>query len=287
MPPTDFPALSQSWTAWQVALAVLVAVVPAAACGLMLWRSFVPKTRLGWGWVLFAQVSFLAVMFAFDQERQASRFANDSGSVSGTMLSIASAGLYAFLVMVVVCLLGVIERFVSTEDTVRAGVMSHLLLAVTGGLCSFPFLVPRVASGPRTPMSVCRNRMQAISLGLVSHAETFPQQPIPAASAGTPPISWRLKLAPFLNAAEQYNAYNPAQPWDSKANHPVACSAVEVLTCPADLPRSDPLGRKYTSYAMLTGPRAAFPDGRPAPDLDIRGKSNSAIMIEACGRWIV
>ena len=151
-------------------------------------------------------------------------------------------------------------------------------------LCLLP-TTPSAREAAR--MTQCRNNMKQIGLALYNYHDQF--EMFPAATAGDPLVSWRVRILAYLDQAHLYNAYRFEQPWDSNENLDHARTTIPVFVCPSNKlqPReADQL--KATAYAMLIGPRAF---GRLDGEVrlkDVTDETTTTIaVIEACGRNIV
>ncbi len=146
--------------------------------------------------------------------------------------------------------------------------------------------------GRRVPLqSLCKFQLRTIGVPFQNFSEMhgrFPDSTL--LPDGLPPLSWRVEILPFLDRSDIYNAYNQKSGWNAGSNTPVAQFNVKDYTCPA-VPvaeRQDPYGRFYTSYVALNGADAAFPAGRGRPLEEFSdGRSNTALISEACGQKIV
>ena len=133
----------------------------------------------------------------------------------------------------------------------------------------------------------CRCRLKMLGLAMHNHHDRYGA--FPAASAGDVPVSWRVKLLPFLDRAALHARYDTTARWDEPANHPVVIETVNTYRCPTDcavLPPPGPDDPKPASFAMLTGPQTIGGDNvTAAKTADFSdGTSNSIAIIEACGQ---
>jgi hypothetical protein len=105
---------------------------------------------------------------------------------------------------------------------------------------------------------------------------------------GTPAISWRVKLLPWLEQKQLYEKYEPNFAWDTKENRNVAQTQVATYTCPSEPNFVSPDGGRYTSFAMLENSDLSannpkrLPVSRKSDD-----QQNRILLIESCGSNIV
>lgn len=103
----------------------------------------------------------------------------------------------------------------------------------------------------------------------------------PAAASGTPPnqVSWRVTIAPYLDAVQVAEEYDTNQPWDSVANAPFVPMIPDVLVSPGDT--TVPFG--HTNTLVLVGEETFFsPDGsRTSTDQVRDGMSTTILLVEA------
>lgn len=150
------------------------------------------------------------------------------------------------------------------------------------------------ASLPRVPQareaarrSQCNNNMKQIGLALFKFEEAH--MALPRASAGDPPVSWRVVVLPFLDGKERFDQYDRALPWDDPKNELVAQRQFEPLMCPSHHPPlTDSLKRYFTDYVMLTGLGTVSPGDRDIRRRDLTdGATNTALVVEATGLNVV
>ena len=150
---------------------------------------------------------------------------------------------------------------------------------------------------PQTPAareaarrSQCRNNLKQIALALHNYADVTSGM-FPAAATGTPAVSWRVTVLPFLNTVngvELRRRYQLDLAWDDAANEPIAQTANSELTCPSNPSGMDDRERYYTAYVMPTGAGTISPDVQGTYRDDIPdGTANTMLVVEACGLEIV
>jgi len=134
-----------------------------------------------------------------------------------------------------------------------------------------------------------RNNLKQIALAMHMFHDTYRRLP-PAVLEQTTeqwqeakPYSWRVALLPFLNQQDLYQQYRFDEPWDSPANLQVLEKMPDVYRAAGDPPDST-----STSYFVLVGPGAVFPEAGAMPlrkgtgFREIRdGTANTLLVVEA------
>ncbi len=160
---------------------------------------------------------------------------------------------------------------------------------VTGSLsCSLipiavliALLLPAVqAAREAARRSQCINNLKQIGLALHNYHSAegrFPPAAIIGAD-GTPLLSWRVAILPYLEREGLYRRFKLDEPWDGPHNKPLLAEMPPVFACPSD-PVSPPT---TTHYQVIVGPGAFF-DGKDGIRLaDITdGTSNTLAAVEA------
>ncbi|MGZ0172843.1 MAG: DUF1559 domain-containing protein [Planctomycetales bacterium] len=146
--------------------------------------------------------------------------------------------------------------------------------------------VPQVREAARR--SQCKNNLKQLGLALSNYADIY--EAFPASQTGTPPMSWRVGIASYIDSNDILETYDETQTWDSLANESVAKRRCPVYACPSrrsPIGRADRRGRILTDYAMTTGDGtlANLKSRTPAGITD--GTSNTLAIVEASGLNIV
>lgn len=154
------------------------------------------------------------------------------------------------------------------------------------GACVW-FSLPVVVGGPAALRSQCKNNLRIIGLGLhqaLDETGNFP----PAVSSLPTPRSWRVDLLPWIDHAPLRQQYDDSSAWDSSRNEPFARMQISSYICPANFNPKDQQGRYYTAYAAVAGPGTILGQEPAKQPRDVKdGLSNTALIIEACGREII
>jgi prepilin-type processing-associated H-X9-DG protein len=132
----------------------------------------------------------------------------------------------------------------------------------------------------------CQDKLTRIGLALYEYCEAQGHFPAPAVAArdGTPLLSWRVALLPYLGYRALYEQFRLDEAWDSPHNRRLLSKMPAEFACPAAARRS--AGR--TGYVVIVGPKfelgsvnTPFEPGRGA---DLRefddGTSNTVLVLE-------
>lgn len=103
-------------------------------------------------------------------------------------------------------------------------------------------------------MQTSKERLRQIAQAMHRYNDahgSFPPQAV-LLPDGTPGLSWRVLLLPYLGQADLYRQFNPRQPWDGPTNRPLLAKMPEVYR-----PVVGAVGDR-TYYQVFVGPGAAF-----------------------------
>jgi prepilin-type processing-associated H-X9-DG protein len=158
-----------------------------------------------------------------------------------------------------------------------AGVAVLGLLACGGVM--FALLAPAVNSARGAAQRTqCSNNLKQIGLAMHNYNDANGSLP-PAYQTdgnGKPMHSWRVLIAPYLNAA---SIYDMNQAWDSPVNASAKSTMPQVYNCP-----SDPNQGQFTDYVVVTGPETIFDGDKGTKFSGITdGLSNTIMVVEATG----
>jgi hypothetical protein len=125
--------------------------------------------------------------------------------------------------------------------------------------------------------------LQQIALAMYNYESAnarFP--PAYLGPIGTPLLSWRVALLPYLGETTLYNQFDLTKPWDDPANIGLLSLMPAVFRSPLD-----PLGSTEASYLVGVGSNTMFP-GSPGVTLGSisDGTSNTILVGESYGSSI-
>lgn len=236
------------------------------------------------GWLDFWLLLFCAVGFPFALSYLATQLPNYTGPfVAG----------YAILseVVLVLSLLMIAWRLKKqSKGRFAFNVLASLLvLGLVIGLC-----LPAVPSAREAARRMaCSNAIRQIGLALINTRSTIHDlsqlPPSNRKSAdGTPALSWRVKLLPWLEQNQLFKTYDPTHAWDTNANKSVAQTQVATYTCPSEPNYVSPDGGRYTSFAMLENSDQSANNPKRLPVFrKSDDQQNRILLIESCGSNIV
>jgi hypothetical protein len=95
---------------------------------------------------------------------------------------------------------------------------------------------------------------------------------------GTPLFSWRVALLPYLGEEKLYAQFDREQPWNHPKNALLLAKMPQVFANPA---LSADTTREQTCFQLLTGPKAAFHEGRMVKKADLKdGPGQTLLLVE-------
>jgi hypothetical protein len=187
-------------------------------------------------------------------------------AVASLVLGILSCGLMIFTgIPAIVCGIMGLNRIARSERDPAGPRLTGQGMAITGLILSslttllLPLLValllPAIQAARQAARRVqCMNQLQEIGTAMLRHEDTTGVLPAAITGAdGTPLLSWRVAILPYIEQKSLYEQFHLDEPWDSEHNRSLIPLMPMVYACPsADM---EP-GR--TTYLLLDGPGAAF-----------------------------
>lgn len=163
--------------------------------------------------------------------------------------------------------------------------------ATTGMVLSVVFMVLHqmllclLSAGEHAKVSACANHLKWIMFGVHVYADAhrhandnlFPTDIYD--NDGTPLLSWRVALLPYLEEVELYRKFRLAEPWDSPHNIQLLGEMPAFFRCPA---QRDRRSAGMTSYIAVKGDGLFLdPGGKPRVFSDFAdGTSRSVAIVE-------
>jgi hypothetical protein len=140
----------------------------------------------------------------------------------------------------------------------RGLAIAGIILSCMGFFASLTLvglLLPAIQSAREAARrSACSNNGKQLALGMLNLESA--SRVIPAAIVdedGTPLLSWRVAILPFLEETELFEQFHLDEPWDSEHNIALIEKMPPVYACP-----STPLDQGRTTYLALTGDGSAL-----------------------------
>lgn len=130
----------------------------------------------------------------------------------------------------------------------------------------------------------CHSNLAQIGLALQNYEDVYGSLP-PAYltnRAGTPLLSWRVLILPYLERDDLYGRIRLDEPWNSPHNISLAPLMPDIYRCPAD--RNAGVGE--TSYVAVTGPETLWPGATSTRILALRNSSETILLVEGANSRI-
>ena len=133
----------------------------------------------------------------------------------------------------------------------------NIMAIIFGGIVTWCLLMSfssNVGNGPIAPRSVCRHRLQDISLALENYHDKYGSFP-PAWVAdenGKRLYSWRVLILPFLDQRPIYDLIHLDEPWDSPHNMQYLQADLTIFKCPDN--EHGPATTNYVAVLSEHGP---------------------------------
>lgn len=240
---------------WVVTFALLATLVAS----LQWQRNRPPHGRITVLWGVVAIVAFSITVYALD------RGLDDSFA------------LVVHFVETFLLLMGFIRSSQHKRKAIAEWVGVLLVLA------AFVLLnLPEVANARRNAKRTqCGNTLRSVGRAIYDADIAGDFSP----NTGTPTISWRVTLLPYLHAQELSDGYDPTQVWDAPPNHKVGQREPAPFRCSFHHEDNRLGDLACTDYALLTGLGTIFPTPKSVLDLSQIGDgiSNTILAVECSG----
>lgn len=130
----------------------------------------------------------------------------------------------------------------------------------------------------------CGYNLRTIGIALMEYHDDFGCFPAPSVvdGAGKPMHSWRVAIAPYLDAplCEDFRRqYDFKQPWNSRSNLKAAHVLDHAQNPFECLSANQPRGAALTNYVMIVGEKTAWHAGRPTSIDEITDGSGETILV--------
>ncbi|HEV3415676.1 MAG TPA: DUF1559 domain-containing protein [Pirellulales bacterium] len=132
----------------------------------------------------------------------------------------------------------------------------------------------------RSAMVKSINNLKQIALAMHGYHSTHKHFPLPASVSpqGTPLLSWRVAILPFIDERPLYQQFHLDEAWDSPHNRALIDKMPEIYRLPVS--KNKEPGR--TNYLLPVGNGAAFTTDKPTEFKDISdGTSNTIMVVES------
>ncbi len=196
----------------------------------------------------FFPSAFLGVLFGIlgsrDVRRSEGRLVGQGIAIAGTMLSLLGLSIWsAVLGLAIVDSLSRTKMVRGPTTLIRPTGPTRAQLDYEAGVCS----------------KNCEQIGRAV-LQFASANDALPPQAI-VDPEGSPLLSWRVAILPYLGEEDLYNEFHLDEPWDSEHNLTLLPRMPELYLCPTD---SDEVDRQegLTYYQAFVGEGTVFDPGK-------------------------
>jgi len=157
-----------------------------------------------------------------------------------------------------------------SKATVQVKVAGGELLAALGSAMA--------SAQESSSRMVGANNLKQIALAMHNHLSTFNKFPAAAAPEGENkyPVSWRVRILPYVEQEALYREYRMDEPWDGPNNKKLLEKMPNIYKSPVNPSATE------TPYQVLVGERTIFPPGRGVGIAEIvDGTSNTILVVES------
>lgn len=135
-------------------------------------------------------------------------------------------------------------------------------------------------TNPNRPQEEALRKLKQLGLAMHNYHDAHRHFPFPATKAadGTPLLSWRVALLPYLDQAELYSQFRHDEPWDSPHN----IKLVERMPAVFDAITLKPKRPSETCFQVFVGPNTIFHNGATRSMQQMEdGTSNTLMIVDA------
>lgn len=128
--------------------------------------------------------------------------------------------------------------------------------------------------------SMCSNNLKQIGIGLHNYHDTHKSFPLRHSTLadGTPGLSWRVSVLPFVESLPLYKQFRLDEAWDSPHNVVLSSERPDFYACPSAKRRL----KSESDYYAIGGPDSCLPDGNAVTLGGILdGTSNTIMVVES------
>ncbi len=154
--------------------------------------------------------------------------------------------------------LGVEVVFIPQEEVARRARLSRSRIALWIGAAGLTVLVALATAVPiadairASRRENCAVRLKRLAHALSEYHDVYGHYPAPAFAGpdGTPLLSWRVAILPYMGYRSLYNRFHLDEPWDSPHNLALLGEMPAEFACPAGPGRR----AATTGYLVIVGP---------------------------------
>ena len=163
-----------------------------------------------------------------------------------------------------------------------AGIVTGSIGSLLISLVLVALLLPAVqAAREAARRSMCVNNLKEIGLAMLNFESSKGQFPAAAVTdaKGTPLLSWRVAILPYLGEDALYKQFKLDEPWDSPSNKALLAQMPKVFADPSRRPQHS---RNRPGYESIVGPGSMFDKVEGVKIQDVTdGTSNTLLVVEA------
>ncbi|MFO0977287.1 MAG: DUF1559 domain-containing protein [Planctomycetaceae bacterium] len=257
----------QHWSLWSITCIVVFGIIGP----LIALRKSSPRKGVVVAWTLYLSILWYI----------ASSFRN-------TPESTFSPYRYIVVLPLAATALGIAALYrIMNQPRGYAAIWNGITLAVLLGIVAGVFLlVSDSYSRPASRRTHCKYNLKQLALAMHNYLDVAGR--FPPAVQGTPPISWRVRLLPWIEQSRLLESYDQSKAWDSEENRPLLSTEVRQYACPSRPSSFNEQGHFLTSYVAPTGSETMFYSEQGTATEEFQdGISNTMMLVEACGSSIV